>query len=696
MGINAIDTYSPISPESIVVAAGGDGCLKAWSISTRNYTTSLKWATTVSESRLHCLHIYIPLNYSDTIDTESCHKDFSVHEPMVICAGRDRIIHIVHLLTGRLFDRQFVGHEGTVTCLRVSTKVDIPFIVSGSEEKEVKVWSLATGNCLFDLKGHEFDVNAVAIHSPTSTANESVVISGGIDSTIRLWSYGTTKEMVTLTNVNAPVNAIVVVDFPFKEPMVVAGSADATIKIWSLLAPYQLLHSFSAHMDEVTCLAAYKGEGCFNSLVSGSIDNCVKVWDLDSFKFVKALEGHVHDVSGVCMFSTDNTDPSIASSSADIKIWYDFKNESIRDDYVDECFQFDKIKMNGMMHDDQFWPRISALAKLHTPDFFFNRYCKLFRLAVSESRPDFLALFLLQAPSAVVKCIVVHGTLKLAIKLGQQDSVKSIITCLVAHIQMGDCPDISPSRFPLDAEDVHLLAEYFPEEFERLIVGMRLLVHTENMPQYQSFLRANSTADGFEMDYIRDSQSNENALVSYSYLPLPIASHIQLLKAISDVCDKTNHTTLFNSQAGLMILGYAWAKFGMSTHIKLMVASYTYLVLATYNIYCFETMAIESYATARALLSIQLCFELILTALVLSSMNRNWYGYVQSIWHYLKLVIIAGGLLGNILRLHHMKDVRATRIILSITSIAIWFDALYYLRAFEGRPCKFLYYVSAL
>ena len=704
IGINAIDSYSPISPISIVVSANEDGCVRAWNVSTRDFLTPLRWARKVSKLRLRCLKIYIPVNYSEDVSPEIIEQKFNNEKmkfttahPVVICGGRDKIIHFIDVMSGVVLDRQLFGHEGIITCIAVTEKLDSALIVSGSEEYEIKVWCMEFGTCLFDLKGHFFDVNAVAIFTPSQNVEDSVIISGSVDCTLRLWKYGSTKHTALLCDVEAPVNAVVVADFDntgvgnLVGPLVVAGSADASIKVWSLTEPYHLVHTFTGHHDEVTCLSVYRGEGCYNSLVSGSLDKFVKVWDLNDLEFVKNIEGHVQEISSVTLFSTDFTDPSIASSSTDVRISFDFKNESTNSDFVDECFQFDMTGLNGNNHSHHKWPRISQLVEKNGANHFLSRYCELFQLAIMASRPDFLATFLPSCPSVVVKCVIQYNCLQLALTLDQQDSVREIISCLIEYMQQGRCLEISSSYLPLTIKDLTVLALRCPEEFERLFVNMSLISHFDNLNEGEDFLRLSAASNGYEMCSCQeetttsdDENSSSINLLTFSYLPVPISDHMKLLQAMCDVCDSTNRTDIFNSQAGILILSYAWAKFGRERHIKLMATSYIYILLATFNVYCFETLLKESYLVTRLFLIAQICFELGFSVPAAVGLYRDFFGYISSIWNELRLTYIIGGLIGNILRFYYMKELRSTRIILSVTSIAFWFDSLYYLRAFEA------------
>lgn len=71
------------------------------------------------------------------------------------------------------------GHTGAITC----TDVDMHKIVSGSNDRTVKVWSLESGNCQLTLPGdHNSGVSCV-------TFNDQWVISGDNSGEIKVWDF---------------------------------------------------------------------------------------------------------------------------------------------------------------------------------------------------------------------------------------------------------------------------------------------------------------------------------------------------------------------------------------------------------------------------------------------------------------------------------------------------------------------------
>jgi WD40 repeat protein len=90
----------------------------------------------------------------------------------------------------------------------------------------LKVWDVANGKELFELKGHPSAVWGVAF-SPDGKQ----IVSGGHDSTARVWDATNGKEIMTLKGHAGPVSCVA---FSPDGTKVASGSYDNTVKIWGL------------------------------------------------------------------------------------------------------------------------------------------------------------------------------------------------------------------------------------------------------------------------------------------------------------------------------------------------------------------------------------------------------------------------------------------------------------------------------
>jgi WD40 repeat protein len=116
----------------------------------------------------------------------------------------------------------FTAHSHLVSSLRVSP--DGKILISGSVDKTIKIWNLATGKLLRTLKGHGDEVLAVNL-SPDG----KIIASGSVDTTIKLWHLETGELLATFTG---HTHAVTAVNFTVSGEMLVSASLDKTIKIW--------------------------------------------------------------------------------------------------------------------------------------------------------------------------------------------------------------------------------------------------------------------------------------------------------------------------------------------------------------------------------------------------------------------------------------------------------------------------------
>jgi serine/threonine protein kinase len=117
----------------------------------------------------------------------------------------------------------------------------------------------------------------------------------------------------TLTNHTNNVNSIAI---SRDGQTLVSGSADNTIKIWDLKTG-ELKHSLTGHTSYIGSLAI-SPDG--QSLASGSADNTIKIWNLKIGKLENTLAGHSNIVNSIAISPDGQT---LVSGSWDdtIKIW---------------------------------------------------------------------------------------------------------------------------------------------------------------------------------------------------------------------------------------------------------------------------------------------------------------------------------------------------------------------------------------
>eukprot|EP00922_Rhytidocystis_sp_ex-Travisia-forbesii_P049827 GHVS01074137.1.p1 GENE.GHVS01074137.1~~GHVS01074137.1.p1 ORF type:complete len:979 (+),score=202.78 GHVS01074137.1:328-3264(+) len=86
-----------------------------------------------------------------------------------------------------------MGHERGVNCIEYSPNGERPYLVSGSDDKTVRVWDYQTKQCIQVLTGHSKNVCAAAFHP-----HLPILLSGAEDGTVRIWHSATYRLETTL------------------------------------------------------------------------------------------------------------------------------------------------------------------------------------------------------------------------------------------------------------------------------------------------------------------------------------------------------------------------------------------------------------------------------------------------------------------------------------------------------------------
>ena len=110
-------------------------------------------------------------------------------------ASLDRSIKVWGLTAGTAhFSLEGNGsHEKGVNCIDYYPGGDKPYLLSGADDRTVKIWDYQTKACIQTLEGHSHNVTAVCFHPRLP-----LIISSSEDGTVRLWHSVTYRSESTL------------------------------------------------------------------------------------------------------------------------------------------------------------------------------------------------------------------------------------------------------------------------------------------------------------------------------------------------------------------------------------------------------------------------------------------------------------------------------------------------------------------
>ncbi|MBR8827457.1 MAG: WD40 repeat domain-containing protein [Gomphosphaeria aponina SAG 52.96 = DSM 107014] len=199
--------------------------------------------------------------------------------------------------------RTLTEHSGTVRCLAITPDGEI--LVSGSYDKTIKIWQLATGEAIRTLKNHTGDIEALAI-SP----NGKILASASDNNTIKLWELKTGRQIDSMKG-NYHTLAI------SPDGKILATSDNQNYVNWWEMSKINEVQTCKGHSGTVYCIA-FSPTG--DILVSGSADQTIKLWDLNTGKEKMTLTGHTRKINCL-IFSPDGKTLYSGSDDRSIKAW---------------------------------------------------------------------------------------------------------------------------------------------------------------------------------------------------------------------------------------------------------------------------------------------------------------------------------------------------------------------------------------
>jgi pleiotropic regulator 1 len=173
----------------------------------------------------------------------------------------DRTIKIWDLASGQL-RLTLTGHIEQVTGLAVSDRH--PYMFSCGLDKMVKCWDLEYNKVIRHYHGHLSGLYALALHPGLD-----LLMTGGRDSSCRVWDMRTKAQVFCLSGHDNTVCSILAQS---ADPQVITGSHDSTIKLWDLRKG-KTMSTLTYHKKSVRAMTAHPNEFTF---CSASADNIKK------------------------------------------------------------------------------------------------------------------------------------------------------------------------------------------------------------------------------------------------------------------------------------------------------------------------------------------------------------------------------------------------------------------------------------
>ncbi|KAL8580765.1 hypothetical protein ACOMHN_018437 [Nucella lapillus] len=220
---------------------------------------------------------------------------------LAVCRWKEVYLRMCHLNNNWRLGRYTTsptlrGHRDKVTAI----DCDGYTLVSGSHDKQLKVWDIRSCECIRSLRGHTDTITAVRLKG-------QYVITGCGDSAVRVYDLRTGKVCLSFQGHSGSVDHLLLLD-----DMVISAATDRTLRVWCLKEKC-LLHTLRGHEDDIECVAIHG-----RRVLSGSWDLTLIVWEVDRGKAVHQLRGHTEAITAA---QFDERKAVSGSADGDVRVW---------------------------------------------------------------------------------------------------------------------------------------------------------------------------------------------------------------------------------------------------------------------------------------------------------------------------------------------------------------------------------------
>eukprot|EP00535_Pseudo-nitzschia_heimii_P005818 CAMPEP_0197175322 /NCGR_PEP_ID=MMETSP1423-20130617/1573_1 /TAXON_ID=476441 /ORGANISM="Pseudo-nitzschia heimii, Strain UNC1101" /LENGTH=440 /DNA_ID=CAMNT_0042624445 /DNA_START=274 /DNA_END=1596 /DNA_ORIENTATION=+ len=205
-----------------LLSASRDHTVKLWDMETgfcdHTFTDHTDWVRTLAV-RAHDGAVWASAGNDPVINV----YDANVNTRQKICElrGHEHVIESLSFVIEQSFSKDRAGSNAKhkETCR--------DYLASGSRDRTVRLWSLASASCLAVFSAHENWVKQVVIHP-----SGNYLISGGDDRTIRVFDIKASRCLRTLENAHS--HFVTALDMHHTLPVMVSGGTDNVLKTWVL------------------------------------------------------------------------------------------------------------------------------------------------------------------------------------------------------------------------------------------------------------------------------------------------------------------------------------------------------------------------------------------------------------------------------------------------------------------------------
>lgn len=195
---------------------------------------------------------------------------------MLAAAGESKIVRVFDVSTRSLL-REFKGHEAAVRA--ISFGLSQTRLTTAGHDSTVRLWDVSTGDQTECITAHSDYIRCLV----DPIVEDGLWGTGSYDHTVKLWDTRSSATPTFTLNHGAPVEDALML--PGGSLVVTAGGN--YLKVWDVVGGGSCIRTVSNHQKTIT---AIQYDSMSSRLLSGSLDNHLKVYDIADYKVTHSMD----------------------------------------------------------------------------------------------------------------------------------------------------------------------------------------------------------------------------------------------------------------------------------------------------------------------------------------------------------------------------------------------------------------------
>jgi WD40 repeat protein len=218
-----------------------------------------------------------------------------INEDTIASGSYDSTIKIWSLSTGQT-QRTINAGSSVLSLVLMSNQIHL---AAGLENGNINIFNINDASLVVTIRAHTYDVYDVALIG-------SYLMSSSNNAEIKIWNLTTYTNKYNLTGHSSGIRSLKRIS----STLLASGSYDRTIKLWDITNG-TLIRTLTNHTDDIRCSIDVLNDGS-QTLVSGSADQTIKMWDISSGQVLNTIQTGLY-INALALITSNQTSTSTSN-----------------------------------------------------------------------------------------------------------------------------------------------------------------------------------------------------------------------------------------------------------------------------------------------------------------------------------------------------------------------------------------------